>query len=206
MTKKILIADDNYAARIGTGFVLEKNIKNLTIDFAGTYDEIKHKVKAEKYDLLVLEIELHGSIFKSMVKEIKALNENILIFIFSSCNENVALQYLEEGASGFLNKSCDTQALVKAVKTIFKKGYYSENIMNMDAVALTKNKPAEILSERERQVFNLLSQGIGNLEIAIALGIHESTVATFKARVYSKLKITNLVELLGIYKDMSRWG
>ncbi|WP_228464047.1 response regulator transcription factor [Chryseobacterium bernardetii] len=52
------------------------------------------------------------------------------------------------------------------------------------------------------QVFNLLAKGNGNLEIANTLDIQESTVGTYKRRVYQKLKIANLVELLEIYKEI----
>jgi DNA-binding NarL/FixJ family response regulator len=203
MTKKILIADDHHVVRVGTAMILEKRLGNLSIDFAETYDEIKHKVKAEKYDLLMLDLELPGSIFKSMIKEIKALNEEILILIFSSHKENVALQYFEEGANGFLNKLSNPETLVKAVEATLEDGYYySQSIMNLVSEEIRKKKPTEILSERELQVFNLLAKGNGNLEIANILDIQESTVGTYKRRVYSKLKITNLIELLDIYNGM----
>ena len=203
MTKKILIADDHHVVRVGTAMILEKRLGDLSIDFAETYDEIKLKVKAEKYDLLMLDLELPGSIFKSMIKEIKALNEDILILIFSSHKENVALQYFEEGANGFLNKLSDPETLVKAVETTLEDGYYySQNIMNLVSEELKKKKPTEILSERELQVFNLLAKGNGNLEIANTLDIQESTVGTYKRRVYIKLKINNLIELLDIYNGM----
>jgi DNA-binding NarL/FixJ family response regulator len=204
MTKKILIADDHHVVRIGTAMILEKKFGDISIDFAETYDEIKHKVQTEKYDLIMLDLELPGSIFKAMIKEIKALSKEILILIFSSYKENIALPYFEEGANGFLNKLSDPETLVKAVETILEDGYYySQNMMNIVSEELKKKKPTEILSERELQVFNLLAKGNGNLEIANVLDIQESTVGTYKRRVYNKLKITNLIELLDIYKGIS---
>jgi DNA-binding NarL/FixJ family response regulator len=204
MTKKILIADDHHVVRIGTAMILEKKFGDISIDFAETYDEIKHKVQTEKYDLLMLDLELPGSIFKAMIKEIKALSKEILILIFSSYKENIALPYFEEGANGFLNKLSDPETLVKAVETILEDGYYySQNMMNIVSEELKKKKPTEILSERELQVFNLLAKGNGNLEIANVLDIQESTVGTYKRRIYNKLKITNLIELLDIYKGIS---
>ncbi|SDQ79382.1 two component transcriptional regulator, LuxR family [Chryseobacterium soldanellicola] len=204
MTKKILIADDHHVVRVGTAMILEKKLGDISIDFAETYDEIKHKVQTERYDLLMLDLELPGSIFKAMIKEIKALSKEILILIFSSHKENIALPYFEEGANGFLNKLSDPETLVKAVETVLEEGYYySQNMVNIVSEELKRKKPTEILSERELQVFNLLAKGNGNLEIANVLDIQESTVGTYKRRVYNKLKITNLIELLDIYKGMS---
>lgn len=203
MTKKILIADDHHVVRIGTAMILEKKFNHFEVDFAETYGEAKQKIESEKYDLVILNIELPGSILKSMVKEIKEISADTLILIFTSYKENIALQYIEEGANGFLNKQSDPEHFVKAVEAIFKEGhYYTSGIMNEILKAKQRKNPIENLSERELQVFNLLAKGNGNLEIANALDIEESTVGTYKRRVYQKLKITNLVELLEIYNEI----
>ncbi len=203
MTKKILIADDHHVVRIGTAMILEKNFNHVEVDFAETYNEVKQKIESEKYDLIILDIELPGSILKSMVKEIKAISPETFILIFTSYKENIALQYIEEGANGFLNKQSDPEHFVKAVEAIFRDGYYyTTGIINEILKGNQKKKAIENLSERELQVFNLLAKGNGNLEIANALNIEESTVGTYKRRVYQKLKISNLVELLEIYSEI----
>ncbi|RQO36746.1 DNA-binding response regulator [Chryseobacterium sp. KBW03] len=203
MTKKILIADDHHVVRIGTAMILEKNFNHFEVDFAETYGEAKKKIESEKYDLVILDIELPGSILKSMVKEIKNISEDTLILIFTSYKENIALQYIEEGANGFLNKQSDPENFVKAVESVLKEGfYYTPEIMHEILKGNKKKKAVDDLSERELQVFNLLAKGNGNLEIANALNIEESTVGTYKRRVYQKLKITNLVELLDIYNEI----
>ena len=203
MTKKILIADDHHVVRVGTAMILEKNFNHFEVDFAETYGEAKQKIESEKYDLVILDIELPGSILKSMVREIKTISEDILVLIFTSYKENIALQYIEEGANGFLNKQSDPENFVKAVESIFKEGYYyTPEIMNEMLKGNKKKKAVDDLSERELQVFNLLAKGNGNLEIANALNIEESTVGTYKRRVYQKLKISNLVELLEIYNEI----
>lgn len=203
MTKKILIADDHHVVRIGTALILEKNFNDVEVDFAETYDEAKQKIESEKFDLLILDIELPGSILKSMVKEIKSISPETFILIFTSYKENIALQYIEEGANGFLNKQSDPEHFVKAVEAIFKDGYYYTSEMMTEILKGNQKKKAiENLSERELQVFNLLAKGNGNLEIANTLNIEESTVGTYKRRVYQKLKISNLVELLEIYSEI----
>lgn len=203
MTKKILIADDHHVVRVGTAMILEKSFDDFDIDFAETYGEVKQKSETEKYDLVILDIELPGSILKSMVKEIKTISPDTLVLIFTSYKENIALQYIEEGADGFLNKQSDPQVFVKAVESIFRDGYYyTQGIVAELMKGSAKKKTSEILSERELQVFNLLAKGNGNLEIANALEIEESTVGTYKRRVYQKLKISNLIELLEIYNEI----
>nr|WP_315026446.1 response regulator transcription factor [uncultured Chryseobacterium sp.] len=203
MIKKILIADDHHVVRIGTAMILEKNFDDFEIDFAETYQEVKQKAEAENFDLIILDIELPGSILKAMVREIKTINEKTLIMIFTSYKESIALQYIEEGANGFLNKQSDPKDFVKAVESILRDGcYYTPEVLHEVVKGSKNRKVTDILSEREFQVFNLLAKGNGNLEIANVLDIEESTVGTYKRRIYQKLKITNLIELLDIYNGL----
>lgn len=203
MNKKILIADDHHVVRIGTAMILEKNFDGLFIDFAETYSEIKQKIIAEKFDLLILDIELPGSVFKAMIKELKSLSKDLLILVFSSHKETIALQYFEEGANGFLNKLNTPETLVAAIESIFSTGiYYSPFLMGKLMERNNKKSPEDLLSERELQVFMLLAKGNGNLEIANILEIQESTVGTYKRRIYNKLNISNLVDLLEIYNGL----
>lgn len=203
MTKRILIADDHHVVRIGTALILEKNFERFVIDFAETYDEVREKLRAVKFDLVILDIELPGSTFKSMVKEIKSISEETLVLIFTSYKESVAMQYIQEGANGFLNKLSNPETFVKTIEGIFKDGYYyTPGVLNEMVIQMQKKSPVEILSERELQVFDLLAKGNGNLEIANVLNIEESTVGTYKRRVYQKLKIKNLIELLEIYNEI----
>ncbi|MCC3217663.1 helix-turn-helix transcriptional regulator, partial [Chryseobacterium sp. X308] len=60
----------------------------------------------------------------------------------------------------------------------------------------TPINPLEILSEREKEIFDLLVKGYGNIEISNELNLHLSTVSTYKARVYKKLNIKNTVDLV----------
>lgn len=204
MNKKILIADDHYVVRLGTSMALENNFTNLFIDYAENYSEVLAKLNASKFDLLILDINMPGSIYKNMIKDLKNIQEDLLIMIFSSFEETVALEYIQEGADGYLNKLCNERILIKAVKAIFEEGYYYP----LNLVKLLTDPPQKIdiqklLSEREVQVFTLLAEGNGNIEIANILDIQVTTVSTYKRRIYAKLGISNLVDLLKIYNTQT---
>ena len=203
MDKKILIAGDHHVVRIGIALILEKNIGKALINHATTYTEIKKKILEDKFDLLILNMEFPGSIFKAMIRELKSLSKDLLILIFSSHKEETAIQYIQEGANGFLNKRSTPEGLVMAVESILKTGIYCPpGLMSQLVEKKGKKSPEDLLSERELQVFELLAKGNGNLEIANILNIQESTVGTYKRRIFSKLNINNLVDLLGIYNNL----
>lgn len=203
MNKKILIADDHSVVRLGTSIALEDRIDNITIDFAANYNELKEKLTHEKFDLLILDIEMEGSIYKLMISELKNIQEDLLIMIFSSSDESVAIEYILEGAEGYVNKLSNDETLAKAVRSIFQNGqYYPASLIKQFSERSDKKNPKEILSEREFQIFKLLSEGNGNLEIANLLKIQSGTMSTYKKRIYTKLGVKNLIELFKIYKNL----
>jgi DNA-binding NarL/FixJ family response regulator len=65
-----------------------------------------------------------------------------------------------------------------------------------------KENPAEKLSSREYEIFKLLADGNGNLEIANKLNIQMSTVSTYKKRIFQKLDVANIAELIKVYEMM----
>ncbi|KQT33064.1 LuxR family transcriptional regulator [Chryseobacterium sp. Leaf405] len=202
MNKKILIADDHFVVRFGTAIVLENHFKNIVIDYAESYDEVESKLKSEKFDLIILDIDMEGSLFKYMVKELKKIQRDLMILVFSSSDESEAVDYIREGAEGYLNKLGSEKNIIKAVKAIFEDGYYySPKLAYELASSSSKKQVRDILSEREFQVFKLLSEGNGNLEIANILNIHIATASTYKRRIFTKLNVSNLVDLLKDYRN-----
>lgn len=204
MDKKILIADDHYVVRLGTSMLLENNFTRLSIDYAENYAEVKEKLYDSKYDLIILDINMPGSIYKDMIKDLKNIQEDILIMIFSAFEESVVLEYIQEGAEGYVNKLSTEKTLVNAIKGIFEEGYYYPlNLVRLLSDPPQKKDVKKLLSEREFEVFKLLAEGNGNLEIANILDIQMTTVSTFKRRIYAKLGINNLIALLKIYNTQN---
>jgi len=200
MNKKILIADDHYVVRLGTSMLLENNFTRLFIGYAESYREVKEQLSASRFDLIILDINMPGSTYKNMIKELKDIQEDVLIMIFSSFEEHVAIDYINEGADGYLNKLSSEKTLIKAIQSIFEEGYYYPlNLVKLLTNPTKKTTIKSILSEREIQVFKLLAEGNGNIEIANILHIQVTTVSTYKRRIYAKLGINNLVDLLKIY-------
>ena len=63
------------------------------------------------------------------------------------------------------------------------------------------NQPLSKLSERELEIAKLFVKGYGNLEVAAHLDLKQNTVSTFKKRIFEKLNISNMFELLELFKD-----
>ncbi|GGA79676.1 DNA-binding response regulator [Flavobacterium palustre] len=204
MQKEILIVDDHLVVRTGVSIILEEKIKNVVISTKDNYSETLDFLKKKKIDLIILDINIPGGRNTAMIEEIKNIQPDVKILIFSVYEEEThACPYIIAGANGYLNKLSDKKMLVNAIDTILKTGnYLTPNIVN-ELVKASTNKtstdPLEKLSKREREISELLVKGDGNIEIANKLSIQLTTVSTHKNKIFNKLNIKNIVELIGLF-------
>ncbi|SEW47534.1 two component transcriptional regulator, LuxR family [Chryseobacterium wanjuense] len=201
MNNRILIADDHLVVSIGIVSILRSAYPNMVIDIAKSYPEAKNCLLAHKYDVIMLDIHMPGTQYTQMIPEIKELQNDIKILIFSSFDQNIALQYIRKGAEGYLNKQCSEDDVKNAINTILETGfYYPPELIPIIMKGTKETTEVKNLTTREFEVFELLAKGNGNLEISSYLNVQVSTVSTFKKRIFEKLKITNIAELIEIYK------
>lgn len=205
MCKKILIVDDHLVVRNGVAMVLEKQIEDVQISNAENFFEAIDLLKETLFDLVILDVNIPGGKYTEMIGELRAIQPSVKILVFSAHEEEQhALKFISAGANGYLNKLCSEEKMIFAIKSIFESStYISQELVSklLDIKGTQKVvNPKEVLSKRELQIAELLIEGNGNLEISNKLNIHMSTVSTYKARVFEKLKIHNLVELIKLYK------
>jgi DNA-binding NarL/FixJ family response regulator len=200
MTKNILIADDHDIVLVGTSIILESRIPDVVTDLAEDYPKALEKISRKKYDLVILDINMPESKNKKMITEIKAADPNIKILIFSAYEEEIAVQYIKEGANGYISKLSKSDEISDAVKKIFSDGYYyPSNVVDQ----LFQKSPLDSiknLSAREYEIFILMVKGYGNLEISNTMNIQMPTISTYKKRIHNKLKTNNLADLIKLYQ------
>ncbi len=203
MNIRILIVDDHLVVRVGTVTILRSAYPDVIIDQAKTYDEMIDLLKMHQYALVMLDINMPGTQYTQMVLDIKALQDDVKIMVFSTYEETVALQYIRKGAEGYLNKQCSEEDIKEAVNIILKTGfYYPPGLIPMIMRDIKDTAGVKNLTAREYQVFELLAKGNGNLEISNYLDVQVSTISTFKKRIFEKLKVNNIAELIEVYKSL----
>jgi DNA-binding NarL/FixJ family response regulator len=205
MAKQILIVDDHLVVRNGVAMVLEKQIEEVTISNAENFFEAISLLKETFFDLIILDINIPGGKSTEMINDLRTIQPAVKILVFSAHEEeHYALKYILAGANGYLNKLCSEEKMMFAINSIFESSTYVSSELMTQLVTEKGGKknlnPRDVLSKRELQIAELLINGNGNLEISNMLNIHMSTVSTYKARVFEKLNISNLVELINLYK------
>lgn len=206
MPKEILIVDDHLVVRTGVAIVLKEQLENITISNVENFFETIAVLKERSFDLIILDINIPGGKSTEMIREIRTIRPESKILMFSASEEEkYAYKYIIAGANGYINKLCSEEQIVAAVTAVLETGKYIPIEVATKIVEIGLNKtainPLDILSKRELEIAELMITGNGNLEISNQLNIHMSTVSTYKNRIFEKLKITNLVELINIYKN-----
>jgi len=207
--KRVLIADDHSIVRLGASMIIQECIPNAKICPAQTYDEVFEQLNQESCDLLLLDINMPGGNNINVIKELLELQPELKILVFSSYEESLyALRYIRAGACGYLNKSTAMSELKNAIESILTRGkYMSEAVKELYIQKLTtskasfdKSNPLHKLSNREMDVAKHLIKGLGILEVATLMELSSSTVSTYKSRVFEKLNVGNIPELIELFK------
>ncbi|MDN3673295.1 response regulator transcription factor [Flavobacterium branchiarum] len=199
-----LIADDHVVVRQGIGLILKELFWDVTIYKATNFNDTFKTLKEVKIDLLILDINFPDGNSINILAEIKAIQPDIKILIFSALEENIyAMRYLNAGASGYLSKDSSEEEMKFAINSMISSGkYITQNIKDKILDSYISKKPAnplEALSNREMEVALLFVKGYGNLEILELLKIKKTTVSTYKNRIFEKLEVDNLAALIKIF-------
>jgi len=196
-----LLIDDHSVIREGMRMILCQFYKECIVDEAANEDEAIAKIKQKSYDLVVLDINMPNTNALSLLKFVLTIRPGLKVLMFSMNEEKLhAKRYIDAGAKGFLSKSAPVEEIKKAVTLVVNgRNYYSEDLIKniiSEKSGVQKNNPFEKLSDREFEIANLLLAGKSVTEISSLLNIQTSTTGTHKAKIFDKLKVNNLVELI----------
>lgn len=199
---RILIADDHSVVRQGVSLILRDTFDDIKIGQADSFYETLTLLKDSAFDLLLLDINLPGGNHPAMIDDIKNMQDDIKILMFSAYEEeHYAMRYLQAGAHGFINKLSAEDKIIEAVNTVLNNEIYiGDGLKTILSSGTTGDNPKDLLSKREFEIGKLLVKGEGNLEIANRLNIRMSTVSTYKTRIFEKLGVTNVVTLAEKYR------
>jgi DNA-binding NarL/FixJ family response regulator len=205
-TKHILIADDHGVVRYGMMLLIKDLLPWAEVTQVGSFNETVEFIKTNKIDLVILDINLPGGNNIQMLDSLNEIQKNIRVLMFSAYEENLyATRYLQAGAKGYLHKQNSNAEIKKAIQTVCSGGVYMsddvKNIMLNKMLNHDENQnPLDLLSNREFEVAQMLIYGHGITDISSLLNLQMSTVSTYKNRIFEKLNVTNIVQLIDKFR------
>jgi DNA-binding NarL/FixJ family response regulator len=198
----ILVVDDQEVVRYGTTLILQKSIEDAHVSEAGSFEDTLKILSTKKFDLVILDIDMPGGNNHQMLDVIRLRHQDIRILIFSSYDEQIfGWRYLEAGADGFLSKKTGIEEIKNAAKTLLRNEKYlspalKQTLLNNFTNKKATTNPIQRLSSRENNIMQLLIKGASVAEIADKLSLQISTVSTYKKRIFEKLQVSNVIEMI----------
>jgi len=200
---KVLIADDHEVVRRGLQQIMADAFEDITVGEAETAEAAIELIRAETWDVVILDITMPGRSGLDALKEIKKDRPNLPVLVLSIHPEDqFATRVLKAGASGYMTKETATDELVNAINKVRAGGkYVSERLAEKLALDLGREAdgvaPHQRLSDREYEVLLLIAAGLTISEIADKLSLSVKTISTYRARILEK---TNLKSNAGLIR------
>ena len=189
---RLLIVDDHFVVRIGLASALNLEPDMQVVgegkngrEAVGLYEKLKPDVVVMDYELP----EMNGAEATAAICT-KYPEARVIVLSVYKGEEDVH-RAVQAGAAAYLPKSSEPGELVEAIRTVFGGARHFPPLIE---AALAKRAARVELSEREKEVLELLVRGRSNKEIAIQLGISENTVKVHTTRVFEKLGVADRLE------------
>jgi DNA-binding NarL/FixJ family response regulator len=202
-TTRILIVDDHPLVREGLIGLLAAQSDFVVCGEASGIAEAREVVAATIPDVAIIDLTLSDGNGVELIKELKAKWGRLKLLVLSMHDESLfAERALRAGAVGYVSKQEASRTIVQAVRTILSgKLYLSPNMTELVVqrafiAGADLTRPAvDRLTDREREVFELIGQGLSSRQIAVKLEVSPKTIETHREHIKDKLELTTGSEL-----------
>lgn len=197
---RVALVDDHAIVRRGLREYLESHDDIHIIAEAGNGREAMNLVRDHAIDVLVLDLTMPQFSGLDALASLKARSPDTGILIFSGMPvSQYAITLLQQGVDGYLNKDCDPDEVVRAIRVVGEgRRYLTSEVAELLAQEVLKPKPSlphESLKAREFQIFLKLAQGQDVGDIGKMLNLSTKTVSTYRTRTLKKLGLDSNSEV-----------
>ena len=205
MKTRILLADDHVVMRSGLRMVLEKR---EDLEVVGEADDGRQAVELAARllpDVAVIDVSMPHLNGIDAAKQIAAKHPATAIVILSmNSDETYVLRALKSGAKAYLLKDSAEADLIAAVRAVREgKSFFSPAVSRTLLEDYTRQlhqrgmeDSYELLSPREREILQLIAEGLSNKEVASYLNVSLHTVETHRTHILQKLNLHSIPELI----------
>lgn len=195
---RILIVDDHTMVRDGLSSMLQRQPDFEVVGEASNGKEGVEQAERLRPDLILMDLRMPEMDGVEAMRKIRIHQPEVDFLVLTTFDtDEYIFDAIEVGAKGFLLKDTSRDELFNAVRTISNgNSYFQPDIASRlaDQFAVLRKgggHVTDVLSEREREVLNLIAQGKANKEVASELSLSESTVKSHVSNIFSKLGVND---------------
>ncbi|MBA2312743.1 MAG: response regulator transcription factor [Actinobacteria bacterium] len=201
---RVVLIDDHDLLRRGIKTMLESQGDIQVVGEASDGSQALQAVETAEPDVVIIDVIMPTKDGIEATREIKNAFPNVGVVVLSGHDEQqFVFDALKAGASGYLLKTAELDEVVQAVKAVAQgEALLDPSLASRMLTEFQTYQRAELaevfqpLTPREREILQLMSQGLPNKTIASRLSISERTVTTHVANIYSKLHVNNRVSAI----------
>jgi DNA-binding NarL/FixJ family response regulator len=201
---RIIVVDDHPIVRERLTEIINREPDLVVCGEAEDRSGGLQAIKSQGPDLVIIDLTLKSSDGLEMIKDIHTRWPKLAMLVVSMHDESLyAERVIRAGALGYITKQEATRKILVAIRRVLEgQIYVHEQIATQLLSRLSSHSgpgasgPAELLADRELQVFDLTGRGMNTREVAARLNISAKTVETYRARIREKLKLKDGSELL----------
>ncbi len=203
MSIRILLADDHKITREGLRSLITKQSDMEVVAEAENGRDAVGLSKDLRPDVIIMDVSMPGLNGIEATKQILSEDENVKVIALSMHSDNLFVsEMLKSGASGYMLKDCAFEELDRAIREVVGGNTYLSPMISGTVVEdylrkLNKSDTGEsgILSDREKEVLQLLAEGQSMKQIGLKLFISAKTVETHRRQIMNKLDMYTVAEL-----------
>lgn len=204
LKRKILLADDHVIIRRGLKVLIDNYFGASEWIETDNTKNIIELIKSNNFTHMVLDMQLYDANIIDILAQVKELKPEIPILIYTMSSEDIfGPRMYNFGISAFVSKQSSEEEVIKAFNQFLdNKLYFSEHLQdllnNQNNISKNYQNPLNSLSEREFAVLCYLLHGDSIKDISDKLDLKPTTIATYKGRIFDKLRVNNLIDLRNI--------
>jgi DNA-binding NarL/FixJ family response regulator len=199
---RILVVDDHPIVRDGLVTVLQDQADLHVVGSVGTAEEAVALAACLHPDVVLLDLELPGVDGVAAIPRLLEAAPAVRVLVFTAYDTDEQIfGAIQAGATGYLLKGADVAEIVRAIRNVHDGGSHLAPRVAarvLGAVGAPRRTPTRGLSAREREVLQLLAQGLATKQIARSLGVTERTVKFHVASIFAKLDATNRAQAVAL--------
>jgi len=207
MLISVVIAEDHDVTRQGLQSVLTNRFEARIAAATGDGTEVLPLVKEHNPDLLVLDLGLPGLKGLEVLKRVDRLDLSVTVVVLSMYEDDpYVIEALRHGASAYVLKGSPMEELFEAVRAAMDGERYlssglPDSILNPDDPSRQPTDRFSTLTDRERDVLQLIAEGLTSKEIGDRLHISSRTVEKHRQNLKAKLELRNTAELTRFFLE-----